>query len=44
MRVESEIVGLDVFGGLCMGGVIEQNCAQDGPFRVEVRGQSGIQG
>ena len=44
MRVEREIVGLDVFGGLGVGSVIEQDRAQDGLFRVKVRGQSGIQG
>src|SRR5208337_3068322 len=44
MRVERKIVRRDVFGGLCVGSVIEQDRAQDGLFRVEVRGQSGIQG
>ena len=43
MRVEREIVGLDVFGGLGVGSVIEQDRAQDGLFRVDIRGQSGIE-
>ena len=43
MRVEREVVGLDGFGGLGVGGVIEQDRAQDGLFRVDVRGQSGIE-
>ena len=44
MRVEREVVGLEDFGGLGVGGVVEQDGAQDGLFRVEVRGQSGFQG
>ena len=43
MRVERKIVGTDVFGGLGVGGVIQQDRAQDGLLRVDVRGQSGIQ-
>jgi hypothetical protein len=34
MRVERKIVGLDVFGSLGVGGIIEQDRAQDGLFRV----------
>ena len=30
-------------GGLGVGGVVEQDCAQDGLLRVHVRGQSGIE-
>ena len=44
MRVEREVVGLEGFGGLGVGGVIEQDRAQDGLFRVDIRGQSGIEG
>jgi hypothetical protein len=36
--------GFDVFSGLGVGGVVEQDGAQDGLFRVEVRGQSGFEG
>ncbi len=44
MRIEREVVGLDEFRSLGVGSIIEQNRAQDGLFRVEVRGQSGFQG
>ncbi len=43
MRVERKIVRPDVFGGLGVGSVIEQDRAQDGLFRVDIRGQSGIE-
>ena len=44
MRVEREIVGLEGFGGLGVGGVIEQDCAEDGLFRIQIRGQAGFEG
>ena len=44
MRVEREVVGLENFGGLGVGGIVEQDRAQDGLFRVKIRGQAGFEG
>jgi hypothetical protein len=43
MRVEREIVGFELFGGLGVGGVVQQDGAQDGLFGVDIRGQSGVE-
>jgi hypothetical protein len=44
MRVEGEVVGCELFGGLGVRGIVQQDGAQDGLFGVDVRGQSGFQG
>ena len=43
MRVEREVVGLEPFGGLGVGRVVEQDGAEDGLFGVDVRGQAGVE-
>ncbi len=43
MRVQGEVVGCQLFGGLGVGGIVQQDGAQDGLFGVDVRGQSGFQ-
>ena len=42
--IEGEIVGLDRFGGFGVGGVIEQDGAEDGALGVEVGRQAGVEG
>ncbi len=42
VRVEREIVGLDPLGGLGMGGVVQQNGAEDGLFGINISRQSGV--
>ncbi len=43
MRIEREVVWLEGFSGLGVGGVVKQDGAQDGLFRVEVCGQAGFE-
>ena len=43
MGVEGKIVRFDLFGGFGVGGIVEQNGAEDGLFGVDVRGHSGIE-
>ena len=38
MGVERKVIGLEGFGGLGVGGVVEQDRTQDGLFRVKIRG------
>ena len=42
--IEGEIVGLDRFGGFGVGGVIEQDGAEDGALGRDVGGQAGFEG
>ena len=44
MRVEGKIVGLELFGGLGVGGIVQQDRAEDGLFGVDIRGQPGYPG
>ena len=43
MRVEREIVRLELFGGLGVGRIIQQDGAKNRLFGVDVRRQSGIE-
>ena len=43
MRVEREIVGLELFRGLGVGGVVQQDRAENRLFGVDVRRQSGVE-
>ena len=43
MRVEGEVVGFELFRGFGVGGVVQQDGAEDGLFGVDVRGQSGVE-
>ena len=43
MRVEREVVGFEVFGGLGVGRVVQQDGAEDGLLGVDIRGQSGVE-
>ena len=43
VRVEREVVGLELLGGLGVRGVVEQDGAEDGLFGVDIRGQSGVE-
>ena len=36
--------GVELFGGLGVGGIVEQDGAEDGFFGVDVRGQAGVEG
>ena len=42
MRVERKIVLRELFSGLGMGGIVQQNRAQDGLLGKDIRRQSGI--
>ena len=42
MRIEGEIVLGELFGGLGVGGIVQQNRAQDGLFGKDIRRQAGI--
>ena len=43
MRVEREVVGVELLGRLGVRGVVQQNRAQNRLFGVDVRGQSGVE-
>ncbi len=43
MRVEGEVIGFELFGGLGVGGIVQQDGAENGLFGVNVRGQSGFE-
>ena len=42
MRVEREVVGLELLGGFGVGGIVEQDGAEDGLFGVDIRGQARL--
>ena len=42
MRVEGEVVRFELFRGLGVGGVVQQDGAEDGFFGVDIGGQSGV--
>ena len=44
MRVEGEVVGFELFRGLGVGRIVEENGAEDGLLGVYVRRQSGVEG
>ena len=44
MRVERKVVGLEGFSGLGVGCVVEQDRAQNGLLRIQIRGQAGFKG
>ena len=43
MGVEREVFGVELFGGLGVGGVVEQDGAEDGFFGLDVGGHAGIE-
>ena len=43
VRVEREVVGFELFRGLGVGGIVQQDGAEDGLLGVDVRGQAGIE-
>ena len=43
VRVEREVVCLELFGSLGVGRIVEQDGAEDGFFGVYIRGQAGIE-
>ena len=43
MRVEGKIVGFELFGGLGVGGVVQQDGAENGFFGFDVGGQAGVE-
>jgi len=43
MRVERKVVGLELLGSLGMRGVVQQDRAQDGLLRVDIRRQPGVE-
>src|SRR6185437_11725090 len=44
MRVEGEVFGTELFGGLVEGVVVEQNGAEDGALGVNRCGQAALEG
>jgi hypothetical protein len=39
----NSVIRVDALGRLGVGGIVQQNCAQDGFFGVDVRRQSGVE-
>ena len=43
MRVEREIFGIELFGSLGVGRVVQQNGAQNRLFGIDIRRQPGVE-
>ena len=44
MRVEGKVFGVELLGGLGVGGVVQQDRAENGFFGIDVGGQAGVEG